>query len=183
VRCPSCDFENPSGLKFCGDCGEHRPGDCPACGCDNPPGFKFCGECGQALSEGERRLEPRSYTPKYLADKILQSRSALEGERKQVTVLFADLKGSMDLQEKLGPEEWHRIMDRFFQILSEGVHRFEGTVNQCTAPAGRGGGADDPTNRAAGGQPFCHVQRPAHYEMVRSPRKINWLRSRGGGLR
>ncbi len=76
--------------------------------------------------------DPRSYTPKHLADKILQSKSALEGERKQVTVMFADVKGSMELAEQLDPEEWHRILDRFFQILTEGVHRFEGTVNQYT---------------------------------------------------
>jgi class 3 adenylate cyclase len=74
----------------------------------------------------------RSYTPKHLADKILQSRSALEGERKQVTVLFADVKGSMELAEQLDPEAWHAILDRFFQILTDGVHRFEGTVNQYT---------------------------------------------------
>jgi class 3 adenylate cyclase len=75
---------------------------------------------------------PRAYTPKHLADKILTSRSALEGERKQVTVLFADVKGSMELAEQVDPEEWHRILDRFFHILTEGVHRFEGTVNQYT---------------------------------------------------
>jgi class 3 adenylate cyclase len=75
---------------------------------------------------------PRDYTPRHLAEKILQSKSALEGERKQVTVLFADVKGSMELAEKLDPEEWHAILERFFQILSEGVHRFEGTVNQYT---------------------------------------------------
>ena len=73
-----------------------------------------------------------SYTPKHLADKILQSRSALEGERKQVTVLFADVKGSMELSEQLDPEAWHKILERFFEILTEGVHRFEGTVNQYT---------------------------------------------------
>jgi hypothetical protein len=86
---------------------------------------------------GERRAPaadraPREYTPKHLADKILQSRSALEGERKQVTVLFADVKGSMELAEALGPEAWHRLLERFFEILTEGVHRFEGTVNQYT---------------------------------------------------
>ena len=75
---------------------------------------------------------PRDYTPKHLADKILQSKSALEGERKQVTVMFADVKGSMELAEQLGPEEWHAILDRFFSILADGVHRFEGTVNQYT---------------------------------------------------
>jgi class 3 adenylate cyclase len=76
--------------------------------------------------------EPRAYTPRHLAEKILSSRAALEGERKQVTVLFADVKGSIELSESLDPEEWHRILERFFEILSEGVHRFEGTVNQYT---------------------------------------------------
>jgi len=75
---------------------------------------------------------PRAYTPKHLADKILQSKSALQGERKQVTVMFADVKGSMELAEQLDPEEWHRILERFFEILTEGIHRFEGTVNQYT---------------------------------------------------
>ena len=74
--------------------------------------------------------DPHAYTPKHLADKILTSRSTLEGERKQVTILFADVRGSTELASELDPEEWHRIMDRFFQILSEGVHRFEGTVNE-----------------------------------------------------
>lgn len=75
---------------------------------------------------------PRDYTPKHLADKILQSKSALEGERKHVTVLFADVKGSMELAQQLDPEDWHEILERFFEILTEGVHRFEGTVNQYT---------------------------------------------------
>ena len=74
----------------------------------------------------------RGYTPKHIAEKILSSRAALEGERKQVTVLFADVKGSLELAEQVDPEEWHRILDRFFAILAEGVHRFEGTVNQYT---------------------------------------------------
>src|SRR5262249_11359468 len=73
-----------------------------------------------------------SYAPKQLDEKILTSRSALEGERKQVTVLFADVKGSMGLAEQVDPEEWHEILDSFFQILADGVHRFEGTVNQYT---------------------------------------------------
>jgi hypothetical protein len=79
-----------------------------------------------------RERDPRDYTPKHLADKILASKSALEGERKQLTVLFADVKGSIELAGQLDPEEWHRILERFFEILTEGVHRFEGTVNQYT---------------------------------------------------
>jgi len=104
--------------------------------------MRFCLGCGSALAgcadgspKAERELavrDPGAYTPKHLADKILQSRSALEGERKQVTVLFADVKRSMELAEQLDPEEWHRTLDRFFAILTDGVHRFEGTVNQYT---------------------------------------------------
>jgi class 3 adenylate cyclase/tetratricopeptide (TPR) repeat protein len=96
---------------------------------------RFCNQCGGAVERkapASRVRAPRDYTPKHLADKILTQKSALEGERKHVTVLFADVKGSMDLAEQLDPEEFHRIMDRFFQILADGVHRFEGTVNQYT---------------------------------------------------
>ena len=95
-------------------------------------GTKSAGEVAAAGATSESTRAPRDYTPKHLADKILQSKSALEGERKQVTVLFADVKGSMELAGQLDPEEWHRILDRFFSILSDGVHRFEGTVNQYT---------------------------------------------------
>jgi class 3 adenylate cyclase len=87
---------------------------------------------GAAAQGSTPEPAPATYTPKHLADKILRSKSALEGERKQVTVLFADVKGSMDLAEALDPEALHRIMDRFFEILAEGVHRFEGTINQYT---------------------------------------------------
>ncbi len=93
--------------------------------------MRFCLGCGTALDVSPTP-DPHRYTPKHLADKILQSKSALEGERKQVTVLFADVKGSMELAEQLDPEEWHTILDRFFTILTDGVHRFEGTVNQYT---------------------------------------------------
>jgi class 3 adenylate cyclase len=121
-------------MKFCGECGSSLKSKCASCGFENPPSMKFCGECGKPLAEAAKppSPDPRSYTPKHLAEKILQSKSAIEGERKQVTVLFADVKGSMDLAEQVDPEEWHKIMDRFFAILSEGVHRFEGTINQFT---------------------------------------------------
>ena len=78
------------------------------------------------------RAHPRDYTPRHLADKVLQSRSALEGERKQASVLFADVQGSMELAGQLDPEQWHHILEGFFATLTEGVHRFDGTVNQCT---------------------------------------------------
>jgi class 3 adenylate cyclase len=86
----------------------------------------------RAASAPAVERDPRTCTPKHLADKILQSKSALEGERKQATVLFADVKGSMELAAQLDPESWHAILERFFEILTEGVHRFEGTVNHYT---------------------------------------------------
>src|SRR6516225_913831 len=109
MRCLACGFENASGMKFCGECGSSLKLNCAGCGFENPPSMKFCGECGKPLSEGSKpgpTPDPRSYTPKHLAEKILRSKSALEGERKQVTVLFADVKGSMDLAEQVDPEEW-----------------------------------------------------------------------------
>jgi len=104
---------------------------CPSCGHENREGAKFCEECAApAVAAPER--DPRAYTPKHLAEKILSARSALEGERKQVTVLFADVKGSMDLAEQVDPEVFHQVMERFAALLAEGVHRFEGTVTQFT---------------------------------------------------
>jgi class 3 adenylate cyclase len=135
MRCSSCGSENREGRKFCAGCGAALTLVCAACGAGNQPGEQFCGECGKPLvaaAKESTQRDPRSYTPKHLAEKILQSKSALEGERKQVTVLFADVKGSMELAEQLDPEAWHEILDRFFQILTDGVHRFEGTVNQYT---------------------------------------------------
>src|SRR6266851_7493838 len=135
MLCPSCKYENRAGRKFCVHCGAGLGLVCPSCGARTDAGERFCGECGKPLTEAAKPAplpDPRSYTPKHLAEKILQSKSALEGERKQVTVLFADLKGSMDLSESIDPEEWHKIMERFFRILADGVHRFEGTVNQYT---------------------------------------------------
>ncbi len=136
MTCGACGFENPEGLKFCGECGEALSvaTACPRCGFANPPAFKFCGACGAPLGEAPAKMEraPRDYTAKHLAEKILRSRSALEGERKRVTVLFADVKGSMELAERMDAEEWSTIMSRFFQILSAGVQRFEGFVDKFT---------------------------------------------------
>jgi class 3 adenylate cyclase/tetratricopeptide (TPR) repeat protein len=106
---------------------------CAACGHANRAHAKFCEECGAALTAPSAAPpDPRAYTPRHLIERILTSRAALQGERKPVTVLFVDVQGSMALAERVDPEEWHAIMNQFFTILSEGVHRFEGSVNQYT---------------------------------------------------
>jgi hypothetical protein len=119
MRCVSCGFENPADASFCGECAAPLAStlSCPSCGKANSAKQKFCNGCGGLLGGSTARsasADPRTYTPKHLVEKILTSRAALEGERKQVTVLFADVKGSMDLAEQVDPEEWHRMMDRFF---------------------------------------------------------------------
>ena len=131
MGCAVCSHENPPRAKFCQQCGARLEIRCARCGSELPLSARFCHDCGlPAVDTTPATPEPRVYTPKHLAEKILTSRVALEGERKQVTVLFADVKGSMELAEQLDPEAWHGIMDRFFQLLAAGVHRFEGTVNQ-----------------------------------------------------
>ena len=97
MKCPRCQHENLAGSSFCLDCGGRLALTCASCGTDLPVGSKFCNKCGNPISDpaGQPRfVAPESYTPKHLAEKILTSKAALEGERKQVTVLFADLKGS-----------------------------------------------------------------------------------------
>jgi class 3 adenylate cyclase len=138
MRCGQCQTDNLSDAAFCTECGAPLRLRCPGCGQDNAPAGKFCRGCGRALggltiaSLSARTGAPESYTPPHLIEKVLTSRSALEGERKQVTILFVDVKGSLELARQVDPEQWHRIMDRFFAIVTAGVHRYEGTVNQYT---------------------------------------------------
>src|SRR5437763_8329572 len=131
MRCPSCDHDNGAERRFCGACGAALAVLCASCGTANGPREKFCGGCGAGLPPAPAR-PPAISTPKHLAEKIRTSRTALEGERKQVTVLFADVKGSMELAERLDPETWSQIMQRFFTILADGVGRFEGFVDKFT---------------------------------------------------
>ena len=133
MRCPQCRFENREGIRFCEECGAKLELICAACGAAVPPGRKFCGNCGQGLSQADsapRFQSPQAYTPKHLAEKILTSKAALEGERKLVTVLFADLKGSMELLADRDPEEARKVLDPVLERMMDAVHRYEGTVNQ-----------------------------------------------------
>jgi len=143
MNCPECQFENPEGAKFCNQCGKKIEFTCQECGKVNPPGSKFCNKCGQNLSLpsepsprgltlDEKLAEIQRYLPKGLTEKILAQRGKIEGERKQVTVLFCDMEGFTALSEKLGPEEAYSIMDQVYEILIHKVHDYEGTVNEMT---------------------------------------------------
>ncbi len=138
MKCSVCQFDNRNGVSFCEECGAELVTTCPECGEKVPGKSKFCGYCGFKL--GKRKdtsspvdySKPNSYTPPHLVKKILGSRNAIEGERKLVTVLFADVANYTSFSEQLDPEEVHQVMDSCFRILLEEVHRFEGTINQFT---------------------------------------------------
>jgi class 3 adenylate cyclase len=133
MRSPSCGFEHPEGMKLCGQCASPLGRRCPHCGFDTPPGFAFCGQCATPLREqplAPQLQAPRRYTPSHLAEKILTTKTALEGERKQATVLFGDLKSSMDLLADRDPEEARHLLDLVLERMMAPVHRYEGTINQ-----------------------------------------------------
>jgi len=137
MKCQKCGFDNPNEAKFCIECATPLDFHCPNCGAVTPATGKFCMECAHELSKPIEAppvdySQPESYTPRFLADKILTTRSSIEGERKLVTVFFADVAGYTPMTEKLDPEEVHQIMDGAFKILMDEIHRFEGTINQFT---------------------------------------------------
>jgi class 3 adenylate cyclase/tetratricopeptide (TPR) repeat protein len=130
MRCSQCQQDNPPGARFCSSCGARLAVPCPACGHTNAPGSRFCNACGQPLAAPARFGAPGAYTPPHLAERILAVRQRLEGERKQVTVLFADLKGSMELLADRDPEDARKLLDPVLERMMAAVHRYEGTVNQ-----------------------------------------------------
>ena len=141
MTCPRCQAANRQGRRFCSRCGASLAFGCSSCGFLNEPDDQFCGGCGTSLlaapaspsaTPAAERPVRSAYTPKHLAEKILKGRSALEGERRRVTVLFADVAGFTALAERLDPEEVHQIIERCFELITTEVHRFEGTINQYT---------------------------------------------------
>jgi hypothetical protein len=143
MKCPECEFENREEAKFCKDCGNKLEYVCPQCGNAYTPGTKFCDECGhnfiapsepppKDLSFDEKIDKIQRYLPKGLTEKILSQRDRIEGERKQVTVMFCDMEGFTPLVERLGSEEAYSIMDQVYEILIHKVHDYEGTVNEMT---------------------------------------------------
>ncbi len=118
MRCAKCEFENPAGMKFCGKCRTALGLPCPSCSFENPPGFDFCGKCATALHSDLEKTDGKSAGPKPAAALHVVAEEAfttLEGERKTVTALFADIKGSMELMEDLDPEEARAMIDPALQ--------------------------------------------------------------------
>src|SRR5262249_34035620 len=132
MTCPRCGSETPAGQRFCGECGARLATACEVCRAPIAPEQKFCGQCGAPVGQavGAAFASPEAYTPKHLAEKILLSKGALEGERKQVTVLFADLKSSMELLADRDPQEARRILDPVLDGLVDAVQPDDGSVNQ-----------------------------------------------------
>jgi class 3 adenylate cyclase/tetratricopeptide (TPR) repeat protein len=133
MQCSRCQHSNRDDAKFCDQCGALLPASCPKCHSPNSPEAKFCSQCGAPIDAARTpapATAPIAYTPRYLTEKILSSRSALEGERKLVTVLFVDIVESSALAQQLDPERLHQLLSQVLQLTAEAVHRYEGTVNQ-----------------------------------------------------
>ncbi|PYO37465.1 MAG: hypothetical protein DMD86_02810 [Candidatus Rokuibacteriota bacterium] len=135
MQCPACRHENPAQARFCLECCARLVVTCANCGTELPPSAKFCPECGARVTPSGATIvspsgSPEAYTPKHLAERILTAKAVLEGERKRVTVLFADLKGSMELLADRDPEEARKILDPVLAHMMDAVHGYEGTVNQ-----------------------------------------------------
>jgi class 3 adenylate cyclase len=148
MKCPKCQHENPEEAKFCIECATPMEFHCPNCGAITPATGKFCMECAydlrkpkeapstkptpKTLSLDEKIDKIQRYLPKGLTEKILAQRDRIEGERKQVTVMFCDMEGFTSLSDRLGPEEAYDTMDQVYEILIHKVHDYEGTVNEMT---------------------------------------------------
>ena len=179
MGCARCGREGTPQAKFCEECGESLIGRCAKCGGPLSPSTKFCPECAHptggapvSTPRSERFSSPETYTPRHLAARILESRSALEGERKHVTVFFADLKGSMELIAARDPEDASRLLDPVIEQMMEAIHFYEGTVTEV-----RGDGI-----MALFGAPVAHEDHAvrACYAALRMQESIRRLALRGG---
>lgn len=135
MNCPECQFENPNDNRFCEGCGARLEKTCSSCGHANRLTARYCGGCGVEIAGDEPRgraafAAPGSYTPPHLAERILSSRAAIEGERKRVTVLFADIQGSLALIRGSDPEQVQTLLDAAIRTMMEAVHRYEGVVSK-----------------------------------------------------
>src|SRR6266849_4497811 len=136
MLCAKCGVDNPVAKRFCGDCGAPLANRCGQCGAENPPEKKFCGDCGRVLgkdvaAKGGRTSSSEATSGVRIAPEW-QTSEAIEGERKTVTALFADIKGSTELMEELDPEEARAIIDPALKLMIDAVHRYDGYVVQST---------------------------------------------------
>ena len=133
MRCLKCGSENPDTKRFCGDCGEALANRCAKCGAENLPSKKFCGDCGASLVAdtvaSTVRVKPSASAIRINSD---ASPESLDGERKTVTALFADIKGSTELMEDLDPEDARAIIDPALKVMIDAVQRYDGYVVQST---------------------------------------------------
>ncbi len=147
MKCPKCQFDNRDRAKFCKKCGNKLELVCPSCGQSYQSDSIFCDECGhnftipsepslKKLSFDEKLEKIQRYLPEGITEKILSQKDRIEGERKQVTVMFCDMEGFTALSERLGAEETYTMMDQVYEILIHKVHDYEGTVNEFTGDAG-----------------------------------------------
>jgi class 3 adenylate cyclase/tetratricopeptide (TPR) repeat protein len=176
MKCPQCQFDNPQGYNFCGKCGTPLTVRYCKGRCENPAAFKHSDERGEG--EGQQgappayaRRSPLDYTPPFLVERVLQVRSALKGEKKLVSVLFADVVGFTAMAEKLDPEDVHEIMDGCFEILGREIHGAGGTINQYTGDGvmalfGAPIAYDDPI------RPACHAALQAQRRLAEYKEKI-----------
>jgi class 3 adenylate cyclase/tetratricopeptide (TPR) repeat protein len=143
MQCPKCQFENPDDAQFCIECGNPIEFHCPQCDAITPATGKFCKACGhnltipsellpKKLSLDEKLEKIQRYLPKGLTEKILSQKDRIEGERKQVTVMFCDMEGFTSLSDRISPEETYAIMDKVYEIMIQKIHDYEGTVNEMT---------------------------------------------------
>jgi class 3 adenylate cyclase/tetratricopeptide (TPR) repeat protein len=196
MKCPKCQTENPENLKFCGECGAKLEKICLHCNSSNPPQFKFCGECGhdlglpskpipKELSFEEKLAKIQRYLPKDLTQRILAQRHKIEGERKQVTVMFCDMEGFTPLTEKIGSEEIYSLMDEVYEILIHKVHDYEGTVNQLTGDGimalfGAPIALEDAPQRAIRSALAIHREMSKFRDKIKTESRIPPLRMRIG---
>ena len=130
LRCSKCGNDNAIGAKFCEECATQIACVCASCGAQLSPTTKFCPACAHPTSAPQSHfISPETYTPKHLAQKILTSKTALEGERKLLTVLVADIEGSMELLADRDPDDARGLLDPVLKRMMDAVHHYEGTVN------------------------------------------------------
>jgi class 3 adenylate cyclase/tetratricopeptide (TPR) repeat protein/ribosomal protein L40E len=196
VKCPKCQTENPETANFCGECQTKLEKVCPSCNHLNSPQFKFCNKCGsnltvtpkeatKELSFDEKLAKIQRYLPKDLTQKILAQRDRIEGERKQVTVMFCDMEGLTSLTEKLGSEEMYSVMDQVYEILIHKVHDYEGTVNELTGDGimalfGAPIALEDAPQRAIRSALAIHREINKFSEQLKSEKKMPPIKMRIG---